>query len=60
MHSACTVGMRCPVIVITALRDHRTADQVEMLGAEVRRLNKPFSVTKLEETVLALVRGESR
>jgi CheY-like chemotaxis protein len=57
MHSARTAGMRCPVIVITALRDHRTADQVETLGAEVQRLNKPFSVTKLKETVLALVRG---
>jgi CheY-like chemotaxis protein len=57
MHSARTAGMRCPVIVITALRDHRTADQVETLGAEVQRLNKPFSVDKLKETVLALVRG---
>jgi CheY-like chemotaxis protein len=32
MHSARTAGMRCPVIVITALRNHRTADQVETLG----------------------------
>jgi len=57
MHSARTAGMRCPVIVITALRNHRTADQVETLGAEVRRLDKPFSVGALEETVRALVRG---
>jgi two-component system cell cycle response regulator CpdR len=55
MHSARTAGMRCPVIVITALRNHRTADQVETLGTEVRRLDKPFSVSTLEETVRALV-----
>ena len=53
MHSARTAGMRCPVVVITALRDPRTADQVETLGAEVRRLNKPFSVGELEEAVRA-------
>jgi two-component system response regulator TctD len=58
MHSARAAGMRCPVIVITALRNHRTADQVETLGAEVRRLNKPFSVGTLEETVRALVQGD--
>jgi DNA-binding response OmpR family regulator len=54
-HSARTAGMRCPIIVITALRNHRTADQVETLGTEVRRLGKPFSVGTLEETVRALV-----
>ncbi len=53
MHSARSAGMRCPVIVITALRDSRTADQVDTLGAEVRRLNKPFSVGELEEAVRA-------
>jgi DNA-binding response OmpR family regulator len=57
MHSARTAGMRCPVIVITALRNQRTADQVETLGTEVRRLDKPFSVGELEETVRALVRS---
>lgn len=51
MHSARTAGMRCPVVVITALRDSRTADQVESLGAQVLRLNKPFSVGELEEAV---------
>lgn len=60
MHSARTAGMRCPIIVITALRNQRTADQVETLGAEVRRLDKPFSVGALEETVRALVRGGPR
>ncbi|HEX8107704.1 MAG TPA: response regulator [Kofleriaceae bacterium] len=53
MHSARTAGMRCPVIVITALRDSRTGDQVETLGAQVRRLNKPFSMGELEEAVRA-------
>lgn len=59
MHSARAAGMRCPVIVITALRNHRTADEVETLGTEVRRLNKPFSVGTLEETVRALVQSGS-
>jgi FixJ family two-component response regulator len=45
--------MRCPIVVITALRDLRTADQVATLGAEVRRLNKPFTVDELEDAVRA-------
>ena len=53
MHSARIAGMQCPVVVITALRDLRTADQVATLGAEVRRLNKPFSVGELEDAVRA-------
>lgn len=53
MHSARTAGMRCPIIVITALQDLRTADQVATLGTEVRRLNKPFSVGELEDVVRA-------
>lgn len=57
MHSARAAGMRCPVIAITALRDSRTADQVETLGTEVRRLNKPFSVDELEEAVRASLGG---
>ncbi|HSD87982.1 MAG TPA: response regulator [Kofleriaceae bacterium] len=53
MHSARSAGQLCPVIVMTGLRDQRTADEVRSLGVEVRRLNKPFSVDELESMVRA-------
>lgn len=53
MHSARTAGQRCPVIVMTGLRNQKTADQVHSLGSDVRRLDKPFSVAELESTVRA-------
>jgi CheY-like chemotaxis protein len=53
MHSARSAGEQCPVIVMTALQNQRTADQVKSLGADVRRLDKPFSVADLESTVRA-------
>jgi CheY-like chemotaxis protein len=57
MHTARAAGIRSPVIVITALRDHRTADQVDTLGSQVVRLNKPFSVAELETAVRALLQN---
>jgi len=53
MHSARAAGQQCPIIVMTGLRNQKTADQVGALGAEVRRLDKPFSVEDLESTVRA-------
>ena len=53
MHSARAAGQLCPIIVMTGLRNQRTADQVHSLGAGVRRLDKPFSVAELESTVRA-------
>lgn len=53
MHSARAAGMSSPVIVMTGMRDQKTADEVHNLGAQVRRLNKPFTVDELEEAVRA-------
>lgn len=53
MHSARAAGVRVSIIVITALRDAKTADQVAALGSDVVRLNKPFSVAQLEAAVAA-------
>lgn len=51
MHSARSAGMSCPVIVMTALRSHRTAAQVAALGVEVQLLYKPFSIEDLDAAV---------
>lgn len=55
MHSARAAGARCPVIVMTGLRNQKTADEVRSLGTEVRRLDKPFSVAELESMVRSSV-----
>jgi CheY-like chemotaxis protein len=47
VHSARAVGLWCPVIVMTALRDIDTNRQVARLGADVLLLRKPFSVGEL-------------
>jgi len=51
MHSARSAGMSCPVIVMTAMRSHRTAAQVAALGVEVQLLYKPFSIDDLDSAV---------
>src|SRR5690242_4437345 len=35
MHSVRAAGEQCPVVVITGLRNQKTADEVSALGAEV-------------------------
>jgi two-component system cell cycle response regulator CpdR len=52
VHSARAAGSICPVIVMTALRDQRTATQIETLGADVRLLLKPFTMIELKAAVL--------
>jgi DNA-binding NtrC family response regulator len=51
MHSARSAGMSFPVIVMTAMRSHRTAAQVAALGVEVQLLYKPFSIDDLNSAV---------
>jgi two-component system KDP operon response regulator KdpE len=51
MHSARSAGLSCPVIVMTALRSHKTAAQVAALGVEVQLLYKPFTIDDLEHAV---------
>lgn len=48
MHSVRSAGMSCPVIVMTAMRNHRTAEQVAALGVEVQLLYKPFTIEDLD------------
>jgi CheY-like chemotaxis protein len=42
-----SAGLSCPVIVMTALRDHETDRQIAALGEDVLLLRKPFSVDEL-------------
>jgi len=55
MHSARASGLACPVIVMTALRDQRTNEQIAALGDDVRLLRKPFSLAALRGALRALV-----
>jgi CheY-like chemotaxis protein len=63
MHSARAAGLSCPVIIMTALRDHETDRQVAGLGEHVLMLRKPFSVVELHaalsESVAAVNDGVS-
>jgi CheY-like chemotaxis protein len=47
MHSARTAGLPCPVVIMTALRDRKTAAQAIALGKRVVLLYKPFSLGAL-------------
>jgi two-component system KDP operon response regulator KdpE len=51
MHSARSAGLSCPVIVMTAMRSHKTAEQVAALGVEVQLLYKPFTIDEFDRTV---------
>ncbi len=51
MHSVRSAGMSCPVIVMTAMRSHRTAAEVAALGVEVQLLYKPFTIEDLDLAV---------
>jgi two-component system KDP operon response regulator KdpE len=51
MHSARSAGLSCPVIVMTAMRSHKTAEQVAALGVEVQLLYKPFTIDDLDRAV---------
>src|SRR6476660_8380457 len=51
MHSARSAGMSCPVVVMTALRNHKTSMQVAALGVEVQLLYKPFTIDELDHVV---------
>lgn len=53
MHSARTAGMVCPAVVMTALRDHVTRQQIKALGLDVRLVQKPFGIAELESAVRA-------
>jgi CheY-like chemotaxis protein len=47
MHFVRSAGLSCPVIIMTALREHATDQQVATLGQDVVLLRKPFSVADL-------------
>jgi two-component system response regulator MprA len=48
MHSARTAGNRCPIVVMTALRDAKTTASVAALGNDVVLIHKPFSIAQLK------------
>jgi CheY-like chemotaxis protein len=57
VHSARAAGAWCPVIVMTALRDRKTNEQVATLGDHVLLLRKPFSVAALQAAMSASIRA---
>jgi two-component system, OmpR family, response regulator TctD len=51
MHSARAAGMKCPVIVMTALRSIEVGKQVTTLGSHVQLLLKPFTTSMAEVAI---------
>lgn len=63
MHSARTVGVDTPLIVMTGFSDDQLAAQVAALGPNAALLEKPFELAELcamVEEVLATERASSR
>jgi CheY-like chemotaxis protein len=58
MHSARTAGLPCPVVIMTALHDRKTAAQTIALGARVVLLYKPFSIGALRTALSTCMGGE--
>ncbi len=68
MQWARSMGIVCPIVVMTALRDDQTTAQVAALGAHVALIHKPFSrralhsalTTCLDETLTPITAGRAR
>lgn len=58
LYSARTAGLGIPVVVMTALKDQRLAEQVQALGQNAVLLRKPFELEELESAVSSLVSHE--
>ena len=58
MHSVRTAGLSTPVIVMTALKEDRVADQVRTLGRDAVLMRKPFALDELQQTARSLL-GEA-
>ena len=58
MHSARTAGLPCPVVIMTALHDRKTAAQAVALGDRVVLLYKPFSIGALRVALSTCMGGE--
>jgi two-component system response regulator ResD len=56
MHALANDGMRAPVIVMTAMREARLAEQVYALGEHATLLFKPFTFEELVSALQACVR----
>jgi len=57
IHSARSVGLRTPVIIMTALPGERIAAQTGMLGGHAALLRKPFTLSELESVVTTSLSG---
>jgi len=55
MHSVRTAGLATPVIVMTALKEERVADQVRTLGRDAVLMRKPFALADLQQTARTLL-----
>ena len=55
MHSVRTAGLATPVIVMTALKEGRVADQVRTLGRDAVLMRKPFALADLQQTARTLL-----
>lgn len=58
MHSARAAGLRCPVVIMTGLRDPNIPAHVASLGSRAALIYKPFSIEQLY-TALRTCLGET-
>jgi DNA-binding response OmpR family regulator len=56
VQSARIAGRHIPTVVITAMRDRATSEQVAALGPQVELLYKPFSMAALQAAMRACLR----
>ena len=57
MHSVRTAGLFGPIVIMTGLRDAKTAESVAALGNHVALLYKPFSIPQLLSAVCGCLAG---
>jgi len=51
MHSARLAGLSTPIVVMSALRDARTAQQLTTLGVDAALLYEPFGIDQLHAAI---------
>jgi two-component system, cell cycle sensor histidine kinase and response regulator CckA len=55
IRSTRSVGVGTPVVVMTAIREEKLADEVRALGSNAKLLRKPFALADLEEAASSLL-----
>jgi DNA-binding response OmpR family regulator len=60
VHSARSVGLETPVVIITALSDESLPEQVQSLGRNAVLMRKPFNLIDLESAASRLLSSNEK